>query len=79
MTSISYADVNRDILKTLERPKPAYFLLLIGFATAMILGVLSIAIQVDVGQDVVEARQWGRVVLALLDCSQSSHLRPPVR
>ncbi len=49
MKSISYAEVNHDVLKTLERPKPAYFLLLIGFVTALGIGVISLAIQIDVG------------------------------
>ncbi|HEX9718558.1 MAG TPA: NrfD/PsrC family molybdoenzyme membrane anchor subunit [Ramlibacter sp.] len=49
MSAITYADVNADVLRTLERPKPAYFLLLIGFATALCIGVLSWAIQIDVG------------------------------
>ncbi len=49
MTAITYADVNRDVLATLERPKPAYFLLLIGVVTAFGIGVLSLAIQIDVG------------------------------
>ena len=33
MTPVTYADVTRDVLSTLERPKPAYFLVPIGFAT----------------------------------------------
>jgi molybdopterin-containing oxidoreductase family membrane subunit len=49
LTTITYAEVNRDILSTLERPKPAYFLLLAGFATALFIGMVSVAIQVDVG------------------------------
>lgn len=48
MSTITYAQVNEEMLQTLERPRPAYFLLLIGFATAFGLGVLSEAIQVDV-------------------------------
>ncbi len=34
MATITYAEVNEDILRTLERPKPAYFLLVAGFAAA---------------------------------------------
>ena len=49
MSAITYGDVNADILRTLERPKPAYFLLLIGFVTALGIGALSWAIQIDVG------------------------------
>jgi Ni/Fe-hydrogenase subunit HybB-like protein len=49
LSAISYGDVNADILRTLERPKPAYFLLLIGFVTALAIGVISWAIQIDVG------------------------------
>ena len=49
MATITYAEVNEDVLSTLERPKPAYFLLVAGFATALMIGVLSVAIQVDVG------------------------------
>ena len=49
MTQITYAEVNEDILSSLERPKPAYFLLVLGFATALMIGALSVAIQIDVG------------------------------
>ena len=49
MTQITYADVNEDILSSLERPKPAYYLLVLGFFTALMIGVLSVALQVDVG------------------------------
>ena len=49
MATITYAEVNEDILSTLERPKPAYFLVVLGFVTALAIGVLSIAVQVDVG------------------------------
>ncbi|MEE8434043.1 MAG: NrfD/PsrC family molybdoenzyme membrane anchor subunit [bacterium] len=47
--SITYADVNADILRTLVRPQPAYFLLLIGTVTALLIGGVSWAIQIDVG------------------------------
>jgi molybdopterin-containing oxidoreductase family membrane subunit len=49
LSAITYGQVNDDILRTLVRPKPAYFLLLIGFLTALGTGVISLAIQVDVG------------------------------
>ena len=49
MTTVTYADVTRDVLSSLERPKPAYFMVLIGFATALAIGIVSFAIQVDVG------------------------------
>ena len=49
MSTISYAEVNRDILATLERPKPAFYLVLIGFLAAFLIGALSLAIQIDVG------------------------------
>lgn len=49
LSTITYADVDNDVLRTLERPKPAYFLLLSGFLAALLLGVVSLAIQVDVG------------------------------
>lgn len=45
----TYADVNDDVLRTLERPQPAYFLLLIGFITALLIGAVSWAVQIDVG------------------------------
>ena len=47
--SPTYNDVTMDVLATLERPKPAFFLLLIGFVTALLLGAISWAIQIDVG------------------------------
>ncbi|MDH5753229.1 MAG: polysulfide reductase NrfD, partial [Deltaproteobacteria bacterium] len=48
-TTYTYSDVTEDVLKTLVRPQPAYFLLLIGFVTAFLIGVISLAIQIDVG------------------------------
>ena len=48
MSNITYAQVNEEVLQTLVRPRPAYFLLLTGFALAFAVGVLSEAIQVDV-------------------------------
>ena len=41
-TAITYADVNEDVLRTLIRPKPAYFLLVIGFATAFLIGAIKL-------------------------------------
>lgn len=49
MTTITFGDVNADVLRTLERPKPAYFLILIAFITALLIGALSWAVQIDVG------------------------------
>ena len=49
MTEITYSEVTADVLRTLVRPKPAYFLLLLGFVTALGTGVFSLAVQVDVG------------------------------
>lgn len=49
MSTVSYAQVNDDVLQTLVRPKPAYFVLLLGFVVAFLIGVLSLAIQIDVG------------------------------
>jgi len=49
LTAIRYAEVNADVLQTLERPKPAFFLLVIGFATALAIGIISLAVQIDVG------------------------------
>ena len=49
MAAITYAQVNEDVLRTMVRPRPAYFLLLFGFITAFLVGVVSLAIQVDVG------------------------------
>jgi len=37
------------MLEMLEKPHPSYFLLLTGFLLALLLGVISLAIQVDVG------------------------------
>jgi len=49
LTTISYAQVNDDVLKTLVRPKPAYFLLLTGFVLALALGALAWSIQISAG------------------------------
>lgn len=49
MSTITYAQVNDDVLQTLVRPRPAYFLLLAGFVTAFGLGVLGFSIQLDAG------------------------------
>jgi len=49
LTTITYAQVNDDVLKTLVRPKPAYFLLLAGFVLALGLGVLAFSIQISAG------------------------------
>ncbi|MDH4224806.1 MAG: polysulfide reductase NrfD [Deltaproteobacteria bacterium] len=49
MSAITYADVNRDILKTMVRPKPAYYLLISGSLFALLIGGVSLAIQTDVG------------------------------
>jgi len=48
-STATYADVNADMLRTLVRPKPAYYLLLLGFVVALAIGGLSWAIQIDVG------------------------------
>ena len=49
MSSVTYADVNADMFRTLVRPKPAYDLLRAGFVVAFGIGALSWAIQIDVG------------------------------
>ncbi|MCZ6749586.1 MAG: polysulfide reductase NrfD [SAR324 cluster bacterium] len=49
MSTITYAEVNDDVLSTMVRPRPAYFLLLLGFVVALMVGAVSFAIQVDVG------------------------------
>ena len=38
MSTATYADVNADMLRTLVRPKPAYYLLLLGFVVALAIG-----------------------------------------
>lgn len=48
-TTLTYAKINDDILDMLERPHPSYFLLVLGFLIALGLGVLSLALQIDVG------------------------------
>lgn len=48
-TNMSYAKINDDVLAMLEKPHPSYFLLLLGFLCALVLGVLSLSIQVDTG------------------------------
>ena len=48
-TTLTYGKINDDLLSMLDRPHPSYFLLVLGFVTALALGVLSLAIQVDVG------------------------------
>ena len=62
MSTITYAQVNEDILKTLVRPRPAYFLLLTGFVIAFGLGVLGFSIQLDAGIGVIGINHpigWG--------------------
>jgi molybdopterin-containing oxidoreductase family membrane subunit len=49
LSALTYARVNDDILRTMVRPKPAYFILLLGFLTAFGIGAISLAVQVDVG------------------------------
>lgn len=49
MSSISYAQINEDVLRTLERPRPGWYLLLGGFSAALLVGALSWAVQIDVG------------------------------
>ena len=48
-TTLSYGQINDDMLGMLEKPHPSYFLLLLGFVLALGLGALSLSIQVDVG------------------------------
>ncbi|MBF0236306.1 MAG: polysulfide reductase NrfD [SAR324 cluster bacterium] len=48
-TKLTYAKINDDLLAMLEKPHPSYFLLVLGFLVALMLGVLSVALQVDVG------------------------------
>ena len=47
-TTLSYGQINHDMLGMLEKPHPSYFLLLLGFLLALLLGVVSLSIQVDV-------------------------------
>ena len=49
MSTITYAQVNEEVLQTLVRPRPAYFLLLTGFVLAFALGVLGFSVQLDAG------------------------------
>ncbi|MGK5092838.1 NrfD/PsrC family molybdoenzyme membrane anchor subunit [Deltaproteobacteria bacterium TL4] len=48
-SNLTYGKINDDMLAMLETPHPSYYLLLLGFLTALGLFVISIAIQVDVG------------------------------
>ena len=48
-TTLNYAEINDEMLAMLEKPHPSYFLLLLGFLLAFGLGILSFAIQIDVG------------------------------
>ena len=48
-TTLSYGQINDDMLEMLEKPHPSYFLLLLGFLLALLLGAVSLSIQVDVG------------------------------
>ena len=48
-TTLSYGQINDDMLEMLEKPHPSYFLLVLGFLSALLLGAVSLAIQVDVG------------------------------
>lgn len=48
-TTLSYAKIDDDLLALLDRPHPSYLLLVLGFVTALGLGVLSVAVQINVG------------------------------
>ena len=48
-TTLSYGQINDEMLAMLDKPRPSYYLLLLGFIMALGLGALSLAIQVDVG------------------------------
>ena len=48
-TALTYDRIDDDLLGMLDPPHPSYFLLVLGFLTALGLGVLSLAIQIDVG------------------------------
>jgi molybdopterin-containing oxidoreductase family membrane subunit len=48
-TTLSYGQINDEMLAMLDKPRPSYFLLLLGFLMALGLGALSLAIQIDVG------------------------------
>ena len=48
-TRLSYGQINDEMLAMLDKPRPSYYLLLLGFLMALGLGALSLAIQIDVG------------------------------
>ena len=48
-TTMDYAEINDEMIAMLDKPHPSYFLLLLGFLLAFGLGILSFAIQIDVG------------------------------
>ena len=48
-TTLDYAEINDEMIAMLDKPHPSYFLLLLGFLLAFGLGILSFAIQIDVG------------------------------
>lgn len=48
-TALTYDRIDDDLLGMLDPPHPSYFLLVLGFLTALGLGALSLAIQIDVG------------------------------
>ena len=48
-TTLDYAEINDEMVAMLDKPHPSYFLLLLGFLLAFGLGILSFAIQIDVG------------------------------
>ncbi|SVA22376.1 uncharacterized protein METZ01_LOCUS75230, partial [marine metagenome] len=48
-TTLDYGQINDEMLAMLDKPNPSYYLLLLGFLMALGLGVLSFAVQVDVG------------------------------
>jgi len=54
-TTLSYGQINDEMLAMLDKPRPSYYLLLLGFLMALGLGALSFAIQIDVGLDTVES------------------------
>ncbi len=48
-TTLSYGQINDEMLAMLDKPRPSYYLLLLGFLMALGVGAVSLAIQVDVG------------------------------
>ena len=73
-TTLDYAEINDEMIAMLDKPHPSYFLLLLGFLLAFGLGILSFAIQIDVGigySGISHPIAWGYYKFRFLDWNWS--------